>query len=235
MTRPAAVLLMLMLALLAGLVAPVQAQTAGASTTAVIPPQPTWLELNEEQRQILAPLADSWDRMENYRRKKWLGIAQRYPRMDENEQARVQRRMREWAEMTPQQRTEAREKFRNIKRLPPERKKAVKQKWQEYANLTDEQRQQFKDASQPKSQLPLVKGGNTPFLSLPLRRTLTPFVSHTGKVPRPRPPELPEAKKNTLENAPPFQLPRLRTRGDNTLPSLLPPMKKPRTSPAKKR
>jgi hypothetical protein len=40
--------------------------------------QPSWSELNPDQKRILAPLSGDWDKMEGFRRKKWLGIAQRY-------------------------------------------------------------------------------------------------------------------------------------------------------------
>ena len=101
---------------------------------AVVPPlkQPAWVELTPEQKQILAPLAGEWDRLESFRQKKWLGIAQRYPTMNEKEQARIQRRMKEWVKLSPEERKAAREKYKNLQKAPPEHKEAVKQKWQEY-------------------------------------------------------------------------------------------------------
>ena len=69
--------------LLGGLILFLGVQTGAwaAPTSAVIatPPQPAWEELQTEQRTVLSPLANEWDKLENFRRKKWLGIAERYP------------------------------------------------------------------------------------------------------------------------------------------------------------
>src|SRR4030095_5762271 len=95
-------------ALCAFLLAPAWADTP-TSTVIGTPPQPAWTQLTAEQRTILAPLGTQWDKMENFRRKKWLGIAERYSRMAPEEQRRVQARMREWATMTPDQRAKVRD------------------------------------------------------------------------------------------------------------------------------
>lgn len=112
---------------------------------AVVPPikQPSWVELNVEQREILAPLAGEWDDLEYSRRKKWLGIAERYPSMKAEEQARIQRRMVDWVKLSPEERKLAREKFKNLQKSPPEQKESIKQKWQEYKELPDEEKQRL--------------------------------------------------------------------------------------------
>ncbi|MCB4361220.1 DUF3106 domain-containing protein [Quatrionicoccus australiensis] len=128
------------------LAAPLGAETP----TAIIigtPPQPTWTQLNTQQKNILAPLAVDWDKMENIRRKKWLGITERYPNMTPNEQARVQLRMREWANLTPEQRAKARDTYKDFNQLPAEQKKIVKQKWEAYSNLPSEEKQRIRENS----------------------------------------------------------------------------------------
>ncbi len=112
---------------------------------AVVPPikQPSWVELNTEQREILAPLAGEWDQLEFWRRKKWLAIAERYPSMKAEEQARIQKRMVDWVKLSPEERTRAREKFKNLQKASPERKETMKQKWQEYKDLPDEEKQRL--------------------------------------------------------------------------------------------
>lgn len=107
---------------------------------AATPPQPTWRGLSAEQQTVLAPLAGEWDRMENYRRKKWLGIAQRYRTMKPEEQQRLQEKMRDWARLTPEQRLAAREKFKEFNQMTPEEKAALRQKWQEYNQLPEDER-----------------------------------------------------------------------------------------------
>lgn len=107
------------------------------------PPQPAWGALSAEQRTILAPLAGEWDRMENYRRKKWLGIANRFQTMSPERQQRLQERMRKWAALTPAERLAARKKYRE---LDPEQKAAMQQKWREYEQLPEEEKRRLREA-----------------------------------------------------------------------------------------
>lgn len=132
---------------------------ADAPTTTVIgtPPQPTWNQLTPQERTTLAPLGSEWDKMENYRRKKWLGIAERFSRMTPEEQRRIQERMREWALMTPEQRSKVRDIYKEFKQLPPEKKQAVKEKWETYSKLPEEEKaklKQAKTAAKPADQPP---------------------------------------------------------------------------------
>ena len=123
---------------------------------AIIPPplpQPSWAELNPEQKRVLAPLATEWDKMEGFRRKKWIGIAQRYASLSADEQARVQRRMTDWAKLTPDERRRAREKYKSLQKAPREKKDSVKLKWQEYKELPESEKARLKAeaARKPKS------------------------------------------------------------------------------------
>ena len=124
---------------------------------AVVPPlkQPSWVELTPQQREILAPLAGEWDKLEVYRRKKWLGIAQRYPAMSAEEQQRLQLRMKTWVNLSPEDRNRARAQYKALQKVPPEQRQAVNQKWQEYKNLPDAEKERLKQSAirkgQPKS------------------------------------------------------------------------------------
>src|SRR5690349_6154944 len=103
--------------------------SASASAEA---PQPSWEQLNRQQREVLAPLAQEWNCMDAAKRKKWLGIAKRYPKMSEREQQRAQLQMRDWYSLTPEQREIVREKYKTIKKLPPDKRQEIKQKWRAY-------------------------------------------------------------------------------------------------------
>lgn len=129
-------------ALVAGLIL---AFTLLSPAQAVVPElrQPAWAELTQEQKQILAPLARDWDKMEAVRKKKWLGIAKRYPTMKPDEQARVQRRIKDWASLTPEQRSQARVRYKSLKTAPPERKEAIKEKWEQYKDLPDDEKKRL--------------------------------------------------------------------------------------------
>ncbi|MFZ2267225.1 MAG: DUF3106 domain-containing protein [Azonexus sp.] len=110
------------------------------------PPQATWSQLDQQQKNILAPLAGNWDEMENIRRKKWLGIAERYPNLTPAEQGRVQVRMRDWAALTPAQRARVRNSYKDFKQLPADQKAAVRQKWEAYSNLPPEEKQRIRSS-----------------------------------------------------------------------------------------
>ncbi len=114
-------------------------------------PQPSWAQLTTEQKNILAPLAGEWDKMDGFRRKKWLGIAQRYPTLSPDEQARMQRRMTEWAKLTPEERKRAREKYQSLQKAPPGKKEAVKQKWEEYKELPESEKSRLNAEAARKS------------------------------------------------------------------------------------
>lgn len=94
--------------------------------------KPAWTELTATQRQILAPLAAEWDKLDTTRRKKWIAIAERYPKMKPKEQQRLQTRMNAWAALTPEQRRIAREKYQTVKKLPLAKRKEVELQWQQY-------------------------------------------------------------------------------------------------------
>lgn len=128
---------------------------------AVVPPlkQPAWTDLSAEQKQILAPLAGEWNKLESFRQKKWLDIARRYPTMSAEEQARIQRRMQDWVKLSPEERKAAREKYKNLKKAPPEHKEAVKQKWEEYKLLPEEEKQRLKNEAARNKGKPQTKSG----------------------------------------------------------------------------
>lgn len=146
--------------------------------------QPAWKELSVGHRQILAPLAGEWDKLEPWRRKKWIGIAERYPSMGAEEQDRIQRRMKDWAKLTPEERRAAREKYKNLKKAPPEHREAVKQQWQEYKALPEEEKQRLKAQAGPRKPVRKAAEAAKP-LSLP--------PSAPAPVPLAAPPEDSEA------------------------------------------
>jgi len=111
-----------------------------------LPPlsQPSWAELNAEQKRVLAPLSAQWDKMNGFQRKKWLGIVKRYPSLSAEEQARMQRRMTDWDKLTPDERKRAREEYKSLQKGPPEKKEATKLKWQEYEELPESEKTRLK-------------------------------------------------------------------------------------------
>ncbi len=114
---------------------PVHAQTPG----------PAWSTLSAEQKTILGPLQQDWDRLDPERRKRWINVATRYPNLPPDRQQRIQQRMHEWASLTPEQRTKARERFKQLRQLPADKHHELNQRWHEYQQLPEEQRQKLRD------------------------------------------------------------------------------------------
>ena len=132
-----------LLTLAAGLLA----ASFAAPAHAVTPPQPNWTSLKPQQQEALKPLVGEWDKIDNFRRKKWLGVADKYATMKPDAQKRLHARMADWAKMTPEQRRAARENYKQAQALPPDQKKA---EWQQYQKLPDTQKKQLAAAADAK-------------------------------------------------------------------------------------
>jgi hypothetical protein len=93
---------------------------------------PSWAGLSAQQKEILAPLAGEWDKLEPANKQKWLGVAKRYPKMTPIGKKRVHTRMRKWAELTPEQREQARKNYRDIRKSKRKKDKDLSKEWLEY-------------------------------------------------------------------------------------------------------
>ncbi|MQY51689.1 DUF3106 domain-containing protein [Rhodocyclus tenuis] len=173
----------------------------GPSTIIATPPQPTWNELAFQQQSVLAPLASDWDKMENYRRKKWLGIAQRFATMTPAEQQRVQAQMYEWTKLTPQQRQAARLKYQTVNQLPPEKKQELKQQWEAYSSLPEDEKRRLQEqaaaaaaAATPKPGRHAAPAGVVPGATAPVAPAPAKLLKPAdATVPPPAPAPLPSA------------------------------------------
>ncbi|MCO5121218.1 MAG: DUF3106 domain-containing protein [Burkholderiaceae bacterium] len=110
---------------------PAVAQSTGGN------PAPGWSMLDADQKNLLAPFSDQWDRWADGERRAWLALASRFPTMRPAEQLRARERIRQWAELDPQEREIARANFGMARRMPEHQR--VEQ-WQRYRSMTPEQR-----------------------------------------------------------------------------------------------
>lgn len=131
-------------------------QAAPPPTTVELltPPQPQWSQLTSSQKDVLHPLASSWDSMDNLRRRKWIGIAARFQTLPILEQKRVQERMQEWAALSPSERAKARDTYRDLRQLPIDQRQTVKQKWEAYSNLPHDEQQRLRTSGSSGMLLP---------------------------------------------------------------------------------
>lgn len=102
--------------------------------------RPYWIQLTDEQREILAPLESGWDRIALSRKEKWLEVAQRMEKLSPEERKQLQERIQVWVSLTPEQRKEARENYLSAQRLDIKDKSL---QWLEYQNLPEEEKKEL--------------------------------------------------------------------------------------------
>jgi hypothetical protein len=112
---------------------------------------PLWTELSPVEREILKPLASTWNTLSQTHKRKWLQMTKSYPALSTEEQAKMQGRMKEWVALSPQQRAQARLNFAKTKELSKELTAEEKQaKWQAYQALSDEEKRKLAAKAPPK-------------------------------------------------------------------------------------
>jgi hypothetical protein len=117
--------------------------------------QPSWSQLNAQQRTALAPLSAKWNSLPESGKQKWLGIARRYAALSPVSQARMQDRMREWIALTPSQREIVRNQFKSLRKAPQEQKTELGRKWQEYEALPSQERKRLAQSA-PKTRISAI-------------------------------------------------------------------------------
>jgi hypothetical protein len=104
------------------------------------PGGPRWSDLNPQQRQVLAPLANDWNSFDDRSKERWLGVSSRFHKLPPEEQQRANQRMVEWSHMTPQQRTQARLNFQETRDVPKAERQA---RWEQYQALPEDQKREL--------------------------------------------------------------------------------------------
>jgi hypothetical protein len=91
--------------------------------------QTPWTALAPDERRVLGPIADHWDRMPGEQQQRFITSARRYPSLQPIQKERFDSRLRTWAEMTPEQRRAARETYQGLRRLPPAQQHELRERW----------------------------------------------------------------------------------------------------------
>jgi hypothetical protein len=92
-------------------------------------PQTPWTQLSPDERRVLGPIANEWERLPGFQQRRLIASARRYPSMLPIQKERFDDRIREWASMTPEQRRAARETFQGLRKLPPEKQHELRERW----------------------------------------------------------------------------------------------------------
>lgn len=112
---------------------------------------PVWTELSPVEREILKPLASTWNTLSQTHKRKWLQMTKSYPALSTEEQVKMQGRMKEWVALSPQQRAQARLNFAKTKELSKELTAEERQaKWQAYQALSAEEKRKLAAKAPPK-------------------------------------------------------------------------------------
>jgi len=121
---------------------PVATPWVKPSAAAPITPSagPQWRELTAAQKQILRPLAASWDTLGAGHKSKWIALAHNYPSRAPAEQEKMQSRMAEWAALKPSERERARLNFVETKKVSPSTRAA---EWEAYQGLSAQEKQRL--------------------------------------------------------------------------------------------
>lgn len=132
-----------------------------------------WQDLTEAQKQILLPLAGTWDTLNNAHRGKWVALTQNYGTRSPDEQKKMQSRMLEWAALSPSQREHARLNFAETKKTSPSARAAD---WETYQSLSAEEKREL--AANAKAKPTGAAVAVTP--SPPGKLTAVPITRHTA-------------------------------------------------------
>ena len=108
-----------------------------AVTKTVTPSKPHWRDLTAEQKLALAPLAGTWEGLQEREKRKWLVISRSQEKLSPAERDVQHSRMTEWAALSRQQREQARFNFEEIKQVPAAERKA---KWEAYQALSEDEK-----------------------------------------------------------------------------------------------
>lgn len=112
---------------------------------------PIWTELSPVEREILKPLASTWNTLSQTHKRKWLQMTKSYPALSTEEQVKMQGRMKAWVALSPQQRAQARLNFAKTKELSKELTAEEKQaKWQAYQALSAEEKRKLAAKAPPR-------------------------------------------------------------------------------------
>ena len=150
----------------------VSSATVPSPVTVVQPTGSRWQDLTEAQRQILHPLAGTWDTLNSAHKGKWIALTQGYATRSPDEQKKMQSRMLEWAALSQSQREQARLNFAETKKISPSARAAD---WETYQNLSAEEKREL--AAKAKAKPTGAAVAITP--SPPGKLTAVPITRHT--------------------------------------------------------
>ena len=127
-------------ALLASAGALAQVSDANRNLSAAV--EPLWVDLTEQQRQVLKPFESQWNTWPSEEKKVWVVLANRFPEFSPRAKGRAMVRIKEWAALSQSERETARQNYQ----LARERGKAEREaEWRQYQQMTPEQQSVLRD------------------------------------------------------------------------------------------
>ena len=149
---------------------------------------PTWNELTQPQREVLAPLKERWSNMGELTKRRWISLADGFDQLPPEGQEKLRERMQTWASLSVQQRNQARLNFFTSRQLSPEDLQA---KWDEYQALSADEKRSLAAKAAPKSRgaaNALRPQAKRKLATIPAASSAPATVANPPKIPLPLPP-----------------------------------------------
>ncbi len=134
-----------------------------------------WQDLTDVQREILLPLAGTWDTLTSAHKGKWIALTLNYGTRSEDEQKKMQSRMLEWAALSQSQREQARINFAETKKVSASARAAD---WETYQALSADEKRELAANAKAKAKPTGAAIAVTP--SPPGKLTAVPITRHTA-------------------------------------------------------
>jgi hypothetical protein len=108
---------------------------------------PGWADLNAQQQQALAPLAERWPLLNEVQKRGWLKLAEGFAARSPEDRARIQARIADWASLSARQRSQARLNYAAASRLDRSIRRA---QWEAYQTLDDAEKKRLAAKAGPR-------------------------------------------------------------------------------------
>ena len=167
------------------------AAKSSEASTAGVQAGPLWHELTDAQREILRPLASTWNSLGYAHKNKWIALATNYPNRSSEDQEKLQSRMAEWSALSPRDRERARLNFAETKKL---RTSTLAAEWAAYQELSPEEKQSLAQKAKTKPVGATVSLAPAPYDKL----TPAATTRRTGQLPESSAAAKPQIDPNTL-------------------------------------
>ena len=106
--------------------------------------QVPWTDLGKDEQRVLAPHAETWERLDAQTQERLLRGARRWLSLTPDERTAAAARFAEWQSLPADRRDQIRHRYRAFRELPPEQQRQLKRQFDRFRYLPPEQREELK-------------------------------------------------------------------------------------------